>query len=348
MRCSNRVVRVAVAGVLLCVGLAAGCRSQAPSGAVAGVLDTQGLLHVVDLERGAVWRTVRLRSIAYDVAADVSTGSFLTAQAGGLGGESDDRLGIVAERGAAAPVYVRLPRENPTGVEVASPGVAVVDHGIYGELGAFVSLVDTRRRSVIATGAVPDNSGPLAAAAGSLWSSGIDVQTYRRSLRRVDPVTLASQEVLAPGDFPIIEASDGKRLYGWLSPEYGKGAVARFDADSVAVEATRALALDGGCGDMALAGGILAVADWAAQDLSDTGAAVHFLDAATLEELGTLDVPGGACDVQAWGDRVVVGSYRDSMLLVVNPATRQVERRIELPKIGLPFRIAVMDGEARS
>lgn len=337
------VVLATVLVAMACLSLVTGCERQVPTGATAGVLDPSGRLHIVDLERGQVWRTLRLRSVAYDIAADPEVGCYLTAQAGGLGQATDDRLGIIGDRGAAHPAYVRLPRENPTGVEVVSPGVAVVNHGIFSDQGALVSVVDTKRRSVISTGAVPDNNGPLAAAAGAVWSSGINVQTYRRSLRRVDPVTLASYEVLAPRDFPIIEAFDEGHLYGWLSPKYGKGSVARFAASGEAVEASRALALDGGCGDMALVGGRLVLADWAAEDLSDTGDTVYFLDPETLEELGRLEVPGGACDVLPWGEKAVVASFRDSALLVVDPTTARVERRIELPNTELPFRVAVLD-----
>ncbi len=337
------VVLAAVVVAMACLSLATGCERPVPAGATAGALDPSGRLHIVDLERGEVWRTLRLRSVAYDIAADPAVGCYLTAQAGGLGAATDDRLGIIGDRGAARPSYVRLPRENPTGVEVVSPGVAIVNHGIFSDQGAFVSVVDTKRRSVIATGAVPDNNGPLVAAAGAVWSSGVNAQTYRRSLRRVDSATLVSYEVLAPADFPIIEAFDGGHLYGWLSPKYGRGSVARFSAGGEAVEASRTLPLDGGCGDMALVAGRLVVADWAAEDLSDTGDTLHFLDPGTLEELGRLEVQGGACDVQPWGEKAVVASFRDSALLVVDPTTARVERRIELPKMELPFRIAVLD-----
>lgn len=343
MSSEKLVLRTLGAFALAGVCVALGCGSATPSGAVVGVLDTRGKLHVIDLERGKLSRSVNLRSIAYDIAADLDTKCFVTAQSGGLAEQTDNRLGIIADRGQARPVYVELPRDNPTGVEVVRPGVALVDHGILTERGAFVSLVDTLKRSVIKTGAIPDNNGPLAVAAGSVWSSGIDGQTYRRSLRRVDERTLESTEVLAPGEFPMIEASEGGSLYGWLSPEYGRGSVARFDADTAAVEASRALALQGGCGDIAVAGGRLVVADWAAQDLSDTGDTVHVLDPTTLEELARIEVPGGACDVQAWGDRVIVASYADSKLLVVDPVSARIEKRIALPRIGLPFRIAVMD-----
>lgn len=335
-----------VGGALLAV--AGGCAKPVSDVPVVAVLDTTGRVHMVDLEMGTVVRSSDLRSPASDIAADGARGRFLTAQCGRGGAETDDRLGIIADRGLARPSYLKLPMANPLGVEVVAPGRVVVDHGVMGDDGVFACVVDTDSRKVVRTGDIPENLTPLAFEAGRIWSAGSNLDGTRRSLRAVDAVTLSSCELPAPGVFPIIECSVAADVFGWLSPEYGEGSIARFDARTGAVEASRAVELVGGCGDAALAGDTLVFADWAAQDLANTGTALIFANPETLEETGRIEVPGGACDVQAWGDRVVVGSFADSKLLVIDPVTAKVERTIDLPRIELPFRIAVMDRVGRS
>lgn len=322
---------------------ASGC-SQAPSSAaVAAVLDTTGKVHVVDLETGRLIRSTALRSPASDIAADEVRGRFVTAQCGRGGMQSDDRLGIIGDRGLLRPRYVKLPASSPLGVEVVAPGRVVVDHGVMVEDGVFACVVDTDSEEVVRTGEIPENLNPLVFAAGRIWSSGSNLDGSRRSLRTVDSETLSSTEVLAPGVFPIIECAGDDDVFGWLSPEYGKGSLARLDARTASVEASRSVDLVGGCGDMVLVGDTLVFADWAGQDLAQTGTALIFADPATLEETGRIDVPGGACDVQPWGDRVVVASFGDSRLLVIDPVTAKVDRTIDLPKLDLPVRLAVME-----
>lgn len=323
---------------------AAGCTNgEVFDGTTVGVLETRGRVHLVDLESGEVRRTHRLRSHAYDIDADPDTGFFVTAQSGGVGGEADDRMGVIDARGSRGVRYVRLPEPNPGGVAVVGDGRVVLDHGIQDKEGMFVCLADTKSMSVVRSGHVPDNNTPMRVVDGVGWASCVDMDG-RASLRRVNTETLESEEVLGGADFPIIWDSGPEGLYGWLIEEPGKARIARFDAKTGAVEASASVTLEDGPGAMVTSRGRIVAADFTGEDLDRHGSRLLVIDPATLEVEREIRVPGGPCDLKAWRDRVVVAVYRDKTLRIVDPATGSIERTIRLPEMSpLPFNIAVMD-----
>ena len=155
----------------------------------------------------------------------------------------------------------------------------------------------------------------------------------RASLRRVNTETLDSEEVLGGGDFPIIWDSGPEGLYGWLIEEPGKARVARFHPKTGAVEASASVAFEDGPGAMVTSRGRLVVADFTGEDLDRHGSRLLVIDPATLEVEREIRVPGGPCDLKAWRDRVVVAVYRDKTLRIVDPANGLTERTIRLPEM---------------
>lgn len=309
---------------------------------VAGILDNKGKVVVVDLESGRTVRNVRLRSRAFDIDADSSNGTFVTAQSGGVDIDADDKIGIIPLRALSPVSYVKLPRPNPSGVEIVGDGLAVADHGWVDEQGTFVTLVDTDRKAVVKSGHVPDLNMPLRQANGLLWAC-CAAEDGRRSLRRVHPATLKSEEMMAGHEFPLVETSGPLGLYGWLVPEPQRGILARFNPKTGAVEATRPVRFEDGPGRMLYCRGKLVAADFTGAS-REIGTRVLVLDPATLKLEREIRVAGGPCDMAVWRDRVVVCSYRDQELLLIDPVTGKTDKTIELPKMSaLPFQIAVMD-----
>lgn len=339
----------------VCVGLLAavgavvvagsvGSPCGAITGPVAGVLDVKGRVLLVDLEAGRVVRTVKLRSSAWDIAADPGRRRFVTAQGGGVGADADDKVGVVDVRRGGRPGYVTLPAPNPLGVEVTGPGRVLVDNGFMDGEGAFVFVVDTDEMTVVREGRISDNNEPVVVLNGVGWSSGVDVATGARSLRRVDVDSLECSAAVETGDYAMPRVAGLGAAFGWLSSDAGQGSIARFDAKTGAVEATTSVGLEDGCGSMAFVCGRLVAADFAGSDLDWPGSRLFVMGPDTLQLERIILVAGGPCDVQAWGDRLVVGDFKNRELLVIDPVDGGVQKRIRLPGMsGLPFRVAVME-----
>lgn len=310
---------------------------------LAGVLDTKGRVVVVDLDTGRVLKQWALRSWAFDIAADSSNRTFVTAQSGGADVDVDDKVGIVPAGNLGRVEYVTLRKPNPGGVEVVGDGTVLVDHGLDGKDGMYVCLVDTNKRKVIRDGRVRDLNVPLRVVDGIAWASCASLDG-RRSLRMMNPLKLKSEEVLAGTDFPVVETSLRGSLYGWLISEPGKGSIARFNSRTGAVEASTPVDLEAGAGRIVSVRGKLVAADYSGDDLDACGSNLLVFDPETMRLVKAIRVSGGPCDIAVWRDRLVVCNYHDQQLLVIDPVSGRTERRIQLPKmIELPFQVAVVD-----
>lgn len=331
--------------VLVCALALVGCAAKPIDAPVAAVMDTKGRVVLVDLEKGVVADTVRLATWPADICAEPSTGSFVTAQGGGVGSDADDRAAIIDVRGDRSVRYVELPRHNPCGVERVGDGLVVLDHGWEEKAGLFACSVDVRERRVVAEGYIEDNSSPLRQAAGRLWSSGVDVFSDARSLRRVDPATLSSAEVQAGDRLMRPECSVPGGMAGYLVGRDGGVELARFDPDTGAVEMTRAVEFTDGPGRMVCAGDRLVALDFSEEDLSSSGCRLLVFDAGTLELEREIRLEGGPSDIEVWGDKVAAANWLDQTLRLVDPATGAVAATVKLPEmVPLPLRVSVLDG----
>lgn len=329
---------------LLCAVALGGCVSRPIDAPVAAVMDAKGRVVLVDLEKGVVADSVRLTTWPADICAEPSTGSFVTAQGGGVGSDADDRAAIIDVRGDRSIRYVKLPRPNPCGVERVGDGMVVFDHGWEEQSGLFACVVDVRTRRVVARGFIEDNSGPLREAGGRLWSSGVDVLSGARSLRRVDPATLRSVEVQAGDSFMRPECSTPDGTAGYLMEADGDVELARFDTETGTVEMTRAVEFTDGPGRMVCAGSRLVAVDFSDTELSSSGCRLLVYDARSLEFEREIRLKGGPSDIDVWGEKVVVANWLDQTLLVVDPATGAIAETVKLPgMVQLPLRVSVLD-----
>lgn len=354
---SKRTARAAAAaGLVMALVATGGCRGNGSdsvggvSGPIAAVMDAKGAVVLVDLKRGAVLRTVKMRSWTADICADGS-GYFVTAQSGGVGDEADNAVGIIPVRTGGKVVYVPLPRPNPLGVECVGPGQVLVDHGWMDAEGMFACVVDTLGRRVVRRGHVPDNNEEIVFAAGQAWSVGVNLLTDRPSLRRVDRATLESSEVTAPTGFRP-RCGSGDAVVGWLpvpAPARNPGdtcpaVLARVDPATGSMLATASVTLADGPGRLVACGDHVAAVDFAGESLDGSGGPVRVFDGETLEPVRTISAPGFVCDAAAWGGRLVLVGFRDRKLRVVDPVTGEVEAVVALPRLApLPLRVAVLE-----
>lgn len=330
--------------ILACCMVLSGCRAEPMGGPVAAAMDTKGRVVLVDLQKARVADTVRLTTWPADICAEPSTGSFVTAQSGGVGTDADDRAAVIDVRGDRRVRYVKLPRPNPNGVERIGDGLVVVDHGWEEKAGLFACTVDVRTRTVVTEGHIPDNNVPLRQVGGVLWSSGIDVFSDVRSLRKVDPKTLRSVEVQTDDHFMQVECATPDGMAGYLIGRDRSAQLARFDPATGAVAVTRTVDFADGPGRMVRAGGRLVVLDFSEEDLSCSGCRLMVFDAASLEFEREVRLRGGPSDIDTWGDQVVAVNWIDQTLQVVDPATGEVTATVELPPMErLPLRVSVLD-----
>jgi outer membrane protein assembly factor BamB len=325
--------------VLACaVGVAAfvGAR-QAPApdarGCVAVVLVpalTGSRLIAVDLESGRVVRTVTLRSLAMDIAADPASGLVVGAQTGGIGAEADDSLSFTDARSGSV-TYLKLPAVDPSQVEIAA-GRVLVMHAVW-ESGGFVTCaVDTRSRTVLRQGHAPVVTGLWSAAAGSVWTTTATSGPVPFALVRVDPSTLAT----SPGPdldfvpFGVAEAGGTVLVLGGTgAPGAMTARVARLDATSSTVVSSAAVeGLPHGAQSAVSVGRLLVVCDWNGES-PETGA-LAVLDRATLQRVGTLSLVERPCALAADGERLLVVDRAAGTLVCADPVTGKVAWKTDL------------------
>jgi hypothetical protein len=299
-------------------------------------------LVVVDLDALRVVTSVRLRSFVTDIAGDRVTGSVVTAQAGGVGAEADDVVGVYDVRRGGDVAYVRLPIGNPATV-TARDGRAWIQHGMLDARGLFLSVVDLRSRTVVAQGRTPESTGgSLVATGGALWllafggdsETPVGAQGPLSFATRLDPVTFDAGRVTPP----LVEANkvlplDDRRLLvlggrpGGASPY-----LAEFDAGNGELLRRAGFAgLERGAFLGCVAGDRVAATDWDGTDPAAEGRRVAWLDLATLGGEGSVEVPGGPCAIAPWHERLVVVERATNDLLVIDLAAGRVVGRVALP-----------------
>lgn len=324
------------------VAVATGCVDEGViESPVAAVADAKGRVVLVDLDRGQVVDRLEMRSWIADICADDGTGGFVTAQSGGVATDADNGVGLIGVRRDRAVRYVELKRPNPLGVESVGGRRVLVDFGWEERDGMYACLVDTDQGRVVKDGHLPENNGPVRFAAGSVWSPGVDPDTDQASLRRVDVTTLDSIEVpIAPGAYSSIQCEGTGNLYGWLLDRQGGTRLARFDHETGAVRQAAEVDLADGPGAMVYAGRSLVAVDFSGEDLKRPGDRLLVYDPSTLELTRSIPLSGGPCDAAVWGDRVVVTTFQDRRIVVVDPRTGSIERSIRLPRLA-PFRLMI-------
>jgi hypothetical protein len=347
-----RPVRV-LAGAMLLVALAATAYvawrltlrgAPAPRGADIAVVALTGpnRLVAVDLDALRVVTSVPLRSFVTDIAADRATGSIVTAQAGGVGDDADDVMGVYDVHRGGEITYVRLPVRNPSTL-TARDGRAWVQHGMLDARGLFLSVVDLRSRTFVSEGRTPESiGGSLVATGGALWMLGFgsDSETVAGAegppsfAMRLDPVTFDVTRVtgaLTEAN-KVLPLDDRRVIVLGGRPGAGKAYVAEFDAvTGVPLRRADLPGLRRGAFLACVTGRRVVATDWDGTDPAAEGQRVAWLDLATLAGGGSLEIPGGPCAIASWHERLLVVERATNALLVIDPDIGRVVGRVSLP-----------------
>lgn len=326
------VLALAAAGLTAVKGLAAGPGGAAAPLAVVLVPGSgRSELVVVDLDAARIVRRVALRSLVTDIDVDVSRGTIVGAQTGGIGTAADDAVSLTDVRSGVVR-YVTLPTVDPSQVRCLA-GRAVVLHSVVDAAGYRVSSVDLRGAGPVTSGHAPDGPGLWAAAGGSLWSSVPSKGPERYVPVRLDPATLAVSGVGRIGFAPtgVVAAGDAVALLGTGPGRPGGtgGRVALVDAKRGAVTATATVAgLPHGAQIGVAVADSLVIGDWNG-DLPESSS-LAVIDGATLAARRTLRVGGAPCALAAHGDRVLVVDRSGGTLSELDPVTGAVAWTVDL------------------
>ncbi|MDO8964803.1 MAG: hypothetical protein Q7W30_09985 [Coriobacteriia bacterium] len=330
--------RVVAALAVVCVcAVVPGCTRQRvapyrPGAPLAAVLAASGdgsQVVVIDLEAATVVRRVALRSFATDIGFDSETGLVVSAQAGGVGPEADDVVGVIDPRRGNVD-YVRLRRPNPGGV-VCLDGRAYVLHGWIDEGGQYVSVVDLARRTVSTERRVADGAGMWNAAAGLIWTTAAG--PAGTGLVSVAPSTFATRVIESP-EPPNAVVATGAAVYllggRAITPlEPARASIARIEPDTGAVlRESSPAGLRHGAVRGAVAGDTLAVIDWIGED-PESGT-IALLSSESLAPRGEVRVDGVPCSLGGWGRTVVAVDRRLGRLMLIDTDTRRVRSWIDL------------------
>ncbi len=293
-------------------------------------------LVTVDLDRMTVVSDVGLRSLPTDLVLD-RDGRAVTAQAGGIGDEADDVVGVCDVRAGGRVRYLKLAYPNP-GFLVTVGARVFAMHGIAYKDGLAVSVVDTRAMRTVRSGLLPDGPGcTMAVADGSIWTLASDPASLEATdselcgpkviITRVDPDTLVRRAIGGVRAVANQVVATAPHRLALLSGRLGLGPAAVTDIDATTGEAGHATVLPDlrhgammGC----LVGERLAVSEWDGGDPSDEGEWIAWLDSGTLARQGSIRISGGPCAMAPWGDRLVVIERTTGRLLVVDLRTARV------------------------
>jgi hypothetical protein len=318
--------------------------APAPRGADIAVVALTGpnRLVAVDLDALRVVTSVPLRSFVTDIAADRATGSIVTAQAGGVGDDADDVMGVYDVHRGGEVTYVRLPVRNPSTL-TARDGRAWVQHGMLDARGLFLSVVDLRSRTFVSEGRTPESiGGSLVATGGALWMLGFgsDSETVAGAegppsfAMRLDPVTFDVTRVtgaLTEAN-KVLPLDDRRVIVLGGRPGAGKAYVAEFDAvTGVPLRRADLPGLRRGAFLACVTGRRVVATDWDGTDPAAEGQRVAWLDLATLAGGGSLEIPGGPCAIASWRERLLVVERATNALLVIDPDIGRVVGRVSLP-----------------
>jgi hypothetical protein len=334
--------------VVAAISPSAGQHPQEGALAVVLLPDLAGTrLVVVDLERHAVVRRIRLRSLVTDIEADPASVLLIGAQSGGVADRADDAVSLVDPRSGRVR-YVRLPWGDPVRVACVG-GKAFVLHAIVETQGLAVSVVDAARGSVTATGHAPDGPGVWSAAAGQLWTVAAS-PLGSWSLIGLEPETLATGAVTVAGIVPLGVEDAGGLVAVLGRPEHARpptgGALALFDssAGSVVASAT-APDLRHGARMAAAAGPWLVVGDWSGE--APETQRLDVFDRRTLAPAPPIELDAVPCAIAASGGHLLAVDRIGGRLLEVDPASGAVTAAVDLGARDLIYSdIAVIPGVA--
>lgn len=340
----TKVIRLV--GVMLAVsasiGVAACSRATAPvSGRKSLALVLEGkrksTVHVVDLERGTVVGSVRLRSFCSAIAADRETKTVVTAQAGGIANDADDVVGLIDLTRQLRVRYVKLAMRNPDDVAVAD-GWACVVHGVETARGMVATPVEVATGRVGRTGTLPATIAALQRVGGRTMSS-IEVpgSSKLRALVSVEPRTMAVSRIatVALESFRIAgEAGNEVVVVGWQTHSGLRGLaceVWRIDARDGSVRSRQPLrGLGAGADDAVAIGDRLAVLDADSAEALGSPAAVVIYDLRSARRLATLRLRGTPVAISACGDQLLVADGVAGRLSIVDPKTARTIRTVRL------------------
>jgi hypothetical protein len=294
---------------------------------------------VVDLAAMRVARRVQLRSLSTDMAVDEVGGTIVTAQAGGLGPDADNALGLIDPKTGAVR-YVRLAEANPGSVACVD-GRAYALHGWCDGGRQLVSTVDVSSGTLVGSGLVPATSGVWTSAGGSLWTVAVpgDGST---TVVRIDPSDLSTTAVCPARGLVGSILADGPSLHllyparAGDSREATTGSIVEIDPSSGAEMRGAIVArLEHGPARAVAAGKTLAVIDWNGEEPESDS--VTLLDRGTLGEVATVRTGGVPCALASWEGRALVVDRLGGKLLAIDAASHRVVSSVDLGAKDLVF-----------
>jgi hypothetical protein len=335
-------VLLAVASVMLVSMRGAGTARPVvgPLAAVLTVTDGGSDLVVADVGARRVVRRIHLRSLATDVAVDTSSGLVVTAQAGGVGDDADDVLGITDVRSGDVR-YVGLGCPNPGNV-VCVDGRAVVLHGMVGPAGMVVSRVDVARARLAGTTHVPEGPGVWSAGADSVWTAGRSSLAGPETVVRLRVSDLSTAALCPPASTVVAEPEGTLLLLRGGGADGAAAAVQRVAANGSEAASGSPSGLLHGAQSAVRVGDRLVVGDWSGT--SPESRRLSVLDARTLEASGTIAIAGVPCATVACGRMLLVVDRMVGSLLEVDPETRRTVGTIGLGARDLVFAKVVVVG----
>jgi hypothetical protein len=361
IRWTRRVALMALAVAALAAGAAAMAvrlphpaspsRAQAPLAAVLVPLPGRCEIVLIDLAAMRVVRRVPLRSLATDLGVDTASRRFVTAQAGGVGTDADDVLGVLDPRFGDVR-YVRLAQANPGSVACIG-GRAYVLHGLSAGDRMFVSVVDIADERLERSGTAPNTSGLWDQAGGYLWTLAVSTEGSANALVRLDPSDLATVTAVPAHGFAGSVVGGGASLFVLYGARAGAaleattGSIAEIDPTTGSV--VRAVVVRGllhGASRGVVAGSKLALIDWNGEE-PESGT-VALLDRATLDVTAMVQTGGAPCALAEWDDRVLVVDRSGGKLMLIDTANGRVSGSVDLGVRDLVFSDVAVLGEGRT
>lgn len=336
----RQAVAVGLLALVACGGCAADTAEQPIEGPVLAVV-SYAPDEVLLIEPGtlSVIERIGLRSMGTDPLPLEPSRTLVTAQCGGLGGDADDALALIDLRQGGKVTYVDLPEPNPGSVEAAGEGAVLVSYGVWDPGGIHVTRVDVGTGAVTARAVVANAYGPLAVAAGSLWTvgpEGDDVTSPEYTVRR-SSLDLAVSEVFPADGRESLVAPDGSSRDTVIMATSGAGSVRVSRVSAVSLEVVDSVRVDGireGVSQVVDAGDLLVMRDSSGADMTEPGGPLIVLDRATLREVRRIDVGGSVASIAALGGTVYAIRWDTGELIMLDPATGAIMRRTSLEGLG--------------
>lgn len=305
---------------------------------------------LVDLVAMRPVATIRLRSNAFDIAADPRSRRFVTAQAGGIGDEADTACAVMDLKRGGAVSYVEMDSPNPSNVRILD-GTAYVVHGLVRGDTTLLKAFDVATGTRTLEEWIPDTSEVVFASGGALWLEG-----HRQSADTPAGATASVEQGLLRGDLlaqkwkaldvkrdsvvviddpPSSEETRTVTLLGTdMGPDggVGDGELVRLEADTGAVlERTTLIGLRRGVSGFVRAGDHLCIADFTSDPpMPQLRGDLVVYDAESLAFARSVKFAGAPAGLASWGGRMVVVDAIGDRLVLVDPRTGKEEGSCEL------------------